>query len=227
MQSAADTDMVANKVKNFVKCGKKIVGAGLNYRSAIAALKVPPPKEPLIFLKPTTSYIVEDQCIQIPDACLEIVHEAELGVVIGKKGRRIKEEDVYDHVGGYCLALDMTDIGLLGKAKNCGWPWTLAKGWDTSCPVSRFICKEELPDPENVRLTSKLNCKLVQDASTCDMYFSIPKLISYISEYMTLEPCDLILTGTPCGSATVKPGDLIEANLGDIVRMEFEVVEEC
>ena len=102
-----------------------------------------------------------------------------------------------DYVGGYALALDMTARDIQDQAKKLGWPWTFAKGFDTALPISKFIPKEEIPDPDNVHLWLKLDGELKQDGNTQDLIFKIPHLISYISQNMTLEEGDLILTGQP------------------------------
>lgn len=160
---------------------------------------------------------------QIPPGCDQLHHEVELGVVIGKKGVSISESNAMDHVGGYALALDMTARDIQNKAKKLGWPWTLAKGFDTALPVSEFIPKVEIPDPENVHLWLKVDGELKQDGNTQDLIFKIPHLISYISQKMTLEVGDLILTGTPEGVSPVKPGQTIVCGLADKIEMTFPV----
>lgn len=160
---------------------------------------------------------------QLPKNTPEIHHEVELGVVIGTRGSCIKESDALSYIGGYTLALDMTDRIAQGKAKKAGLPWSVAKGFDTACPVSAFIPKEKIADPQNVDLWLKVNGDVRQKANTSEMIFTIPFLISWISEHFTLEPGDLILTGTPSGVGPVKAGDRIECGLGDIVTMSFSV----
>lgn len=162
--------------------------------------------------------------LQLPKGAAEIHHEVELGIVIGKTGSEIPESQAMDYVGGYALALDMTDRGAQDKAKAAGLPWCTAKGFDTACPVSAFIPKEKIPNPQSVDLWLKVNGESKQKASTKDMLFTIPHLISWISNHFTLEPGDLILTGTPSGVGPVKAGDKIECGLGDIVKMSFTVV---
>lgn len=147
----------------------------------------------------------------------------ELGIVIGKPGSAIQEKDAANYIGGYVLALDMTARDFQDEAKKKGQPWSLAKGFDTSCPVSNLIDKEKISNPENVRLWLKVNDALKQDGTTSDMIFSIPYLISYISRYFKLEEGDVILTGTPEGVGPVGDGDTIEAGLGDVVSMRFKV----
>lgn len=117
----------------------------------------------------------------------------------------------------------MTARDFQEEAKKKGQPWSLAKGFDTSCPVSKLIDKEKISNPENVRLWLKVNDALKQDGTTSDMIFSIPYLISYISRYFKLEEGDVILTGTPEGVGPVGDGDTIEAGLGDVISMRFKV----
>lgn len=130
-----------------------------------------------------------------------------------------------DHVGGYVLALDMTARDFQNEAKKKGLPWLLAKGFDTSCPVSEFIPKDKLPDPDNVRLWLKTDNVMKQDGNTKDMIFSIPFLISYISKIVTLEEGDLILTGTPAGVSAVSSGQQITAGLNASIQMSFTITE--
>ena len=128
-----------------------------------------------------------------------------------------------NYVGGYTLALDMTDRAKQTWLKKRGLPWSLAKGFDTSCPVSDFIPKEKIGNPQDVQLWLKVNGTTKQDGNTNNMIFSIPTLISQISQVFTLEPGDVILTGTPAGVGPVQPGDVIEAGLGDVIKIKFPV----
>ena len=128
-----------------------------------------------------------------------------------------------NHIAGYILALDMTARDFQEEAKNKGQPWSLAKGFDTSCPVSDFIEKDRLKDPANSNLWLKVNGDMKQNGTTSDMIFNIPYLISYISRYFRLEEGDVILTGTPEGVGPVGNGDMIEAGLGDLVSFQFKV----
>ncbi|XP_066991662.1 oxaloacetate tautomerase fahd-1, mitochondrial [Anabrus simplex] len=207
---------------NFHLTGKKIIGAILNYKAGFAQ-NATVPKQPIVFLKASSSYITEGQCIELPPGSTAIHEEVELGVIIGKKGKNISESQALEYVGGYCLALDMTDMKTINEAKSSGFPWTVGKCFDTSCPVSRLVSCKELPDPGKANLWCRVNGELVQNACTDDLLFSVPALISYLSSSMTLEPGDLILTGCPPGSTAVSDGDIIQAGLGDILTMEFPV----
>jgi len=181
----------------------------------------------VLFLKPPSSLVTHGQPILLPSAAAaDTHHEVELALVIGKGGCDISESDAMEHIGGYALAIDLTARNLQTQAKNKGLPWTVAKGYDTFCPISLFIEKEEIPKPEDTTLWLKVDNQLRQQGSTKDMVFSIPFLVSHISTIMTLEEGDLILTGTPSGVGPVKPGQLVTAGIeGVSIAMSFPVQE--
>jgi len=131
------------------------------------------------------------------------------------------------HVGGYVLALDMTDRDKQASLKAKGLPWALAKSFDCSCPVSSFIPKELVKDPHSLDLWLRVNGELRQKGSTQDMIYRIPYLISFLSAYFTLEPGDLILTGTPSGVGPVRHGDTITAGIDGHVQIEFKVQSDA
>ncbi|KAI8793712.1 acylpyruvase FAHD1, mitochondrial-like [Biomphalaria glabrata] len=212
-----------SKLSQFRTFGKKIVCVGRNYREHAAELGNPVPSKPILFLKPTSAYISEGQAIKIPQGCNDLNHEVELGVVIGSKAIQVAPEEALNYVGGYALGLDMTARDWQSEAKKQGHPWSLAKGFDTSCPVSAFIEKEKIPDPNNIDLWLKVNGETKQAGNTKDMIFSVEYLVSYASQYFTLEPGDLLLTGTPSGVSKLKPGDIIQAGLGNLISMQFKV----
>ena len=224
------SDFFGIVLHHFALTGKKIVGVDTNYKKLIKANNLIRPENPPVYLKTTSSYVIEGHSIEINPKG-NVRQQVSLGVVIGgldqiilgRKMKNIPEEKVNDFIGGYCIALDMTDIGLMKSCLETGLTCALAKSFDTSCPISRFIRKEELPDPSDVRIWAKVNGNITQDSSTSDMLFSISNVISFISKYMTLEPSDLILTGSPAGGVPVKPGDLIECGLGNNLSMKFPV----
>lgn len=215
--------MAAFLGNKLVQMGTKIVAVGRNYAAHAKELGGAIPKEPLIFLKPTSSYVREGSPIEIPSSCTFLDHEVELGVVIGKKGRDISEDQAMDHLSGYALALDMTARELQAIAKKEGLPWTLAKGYDTFTPIGNFIVKKKVPDYTDLELWLEVDGQLKQKGSTKDMIFSIPHLISHISSIMTLNDGDVILTGTPSGVGPVKPGQRITAGITGLVEMSFDV----
>lgn len=203
-------------IRNFTEVGTKVVAAALNYPSPAALSR----KSPVIFLKPTSSYIKEGEKIRIPPGHNRVHYEVELGCVIGLRGKDIPIEEALDYICGYTLGLDMTIFDRIDMTKNI--PWGIAKGFDTSCPVSRFIEKHELPNPENAALWLKINQKMVHESNTKDMVFKIPDLISYVSKFMTLEEGDLLLTGA-AGAGPVYDGDVITCGLDEVVQMSFDV----
>ncbi|XP_017074579.1 acylpyruvase FAHD1, mitochondrial [Drosophila eugracilis] len=211
---------------NFLNEGKKIVGVALNYMDVVKARNVPVPSEPLVFLKPTTSYLQEGQPIILPKVFTKVAYEVELGVVIGKPCKNVSKADAMKYVAGYCLALDLTAQCNLGAARAAGHPWTLGKGFDTSTPVSKFIPLDQVKDPHNLPLWLTVNKDVKQKGCTADLIFKVPDIISYVSKYMTLEPNDLILTGTPNGSDAFKAGDVIECGMGDLAKLTFQVCAE-
>lgn len=176
-----------------------------------------------MFLKPPTAYVREGSPILVPLYTTNLHHEVELGVVIGKGGTAIPQSAAMEHVAGYALCLDMTARDIQDECKSKGLPWTMAKAFNTSCPISEFIPKERIPDPGKVNLWLKVNDQLRQSGCTSHMIFSVPYLISYISDFITLEEGDLILTGTPKGVSAVQEHDELQAGIEDIVTMRFTV----
>lgn len=212
-------------LERFVETGKKVIGAGLNYRSFAAKEGLTPPPEPVIFLKATSSYVKAGQPMQVSPSD-QVNAEVELGIVIGRRCARVGEGEAMDCVGGYCLALDMTNVTLLNKLRASSGPWALAKAFDSACPVSEFVHKDKLPTPQNTRIWMKVNGELKQDECTSDMIFPIVHLVSYVSHFMTLEPGDVILTGTPAGPCPLRPGDVVECGLDSVhcaLQLKFPV----
>jgi len=139
----------------------------------------------------------------------------ELGVVIGKSGRDISEDQADSYVAGYALAIDMTARNVQDQVKKKGLPWSAAKGFDTFTPISPFIPKDAIRDPHDTNLWLKVNGDLKQNGNTSDMMFRIPQLIKHVSSIMTLHEGDLILTGTPSGVGPIVEGDKITAGLAN------------
>ncbi|KAI6652301.1 Acylpyruvase FAHD1, mitochondrial-like [Oopsacas minuta] len=213
-------------VSKFVSLGRKIIGVGRNYKAHAAEMGYSHPTDPVLFLKPTSSYVTQGNPIIYPKLCSNLHHEVELGIVIGRKGKNIPIHDALSFIGGYVLAIDMTARDLQSAAKTKGNPWSIAKGMDTFCPVSPVLSVAVIPEPQNTAIWLKVNDKLVQNGCTKDMIFPIPDIISYVSARFTLEEHDVILTGTPEGVGPVEIGQKITAGIGDTFEMGFEVVEE-
>ncbi|XP_044479982.1 probable acylpyruvase FAHD1, mitochondrial [Mangifera indica] len=212
-------------VQKLLEVGTKIVAVGRNYTAHAKELGNAVPKEPVLFLKPTSSYLENGGTIEVPHPLESLHHEVELAVVIGKKARDVPEATAMDYVGGYALALDMTAREIQSAAKSAGLPWTVAKGQDTFTPISAVLPKSALPDPDNVELWLKVDGEVRQKGSTKDMIFKIPYLISHISSIMTLLEGDVILTGTPPGVGPVKAGQKITAGITGLLDVHFDVAK--
>lgn len=193
----------------------KIICIGRNYAEHAKEHQVEVPKVPLIFLKPPSSIIHLGEPIRLPSQSQQVEHEAELVVVIGKRGRDILTEDARDYIYGYTIGNDVTARDL---QKSDG-QWTRAKGFDTFCPFGPWI--DTGLDVSDVVITCRVNGQPRQMASTRDMVFNVNVLISFISSVMTLEPGDLIFTGTPSGVGPLQAGDSVEVEiegLGSLVN---------
>jgi 2-keto-4-pentenoate hydratase/2-oxohepta-3-ene-1,7-dioic acid hydratase in catechol pathway len=188
----------------------KVIALGLNYATHAAEMKVDPPAEPLIFLKPPTTVIGPNQPIVYPAMSQQVDYECELAVVIGRTARHVAEASALDYVLGYTCANDVTARDLQKKDGQ----WTRAKSFDTFCPLGPWI-KTDL-DPGDLRIETRVNGGVRQSSRTSDLIFGVPKLISFISHVMTLLPGDVILTGTPSGIGPVQPGDVVEVEIEGI-----------
>jgi len=210
--------------------GKTIIAIGRNYAEHAVELGNKVPSQPFYFLKPTASYVSSPGKIEIPKGVLAH-HEIELAVVIGKGGREIRPDNALEHVAGYALAIDMTARNMQEEVKKRGLPWSAAKGFDTFTPISSFISKEKVQNPQDLNIWLKINGTTKQQGNTKDMIFPIPKLIEHVSSIMTLQENDVILTGTPSGVGPVQPGDHVTAGLSnpgqeaELATLEFSAEE--
>ncbi|KAK3189388.1 hypothetical protein Dsin_028949 [Dipteronia sinensis] len=216
----------SNGIQKLIEVGTKIVAVGRNYAAHAKELGNAVPKEPVLFLKPTSSYLENGGTIEVPHPLDSLHHEVELAVVIGQKARDVPETTAMDYfliVSGYALALDMTAREIQASAKSAGLPWTVAKGQDTFTPISSVLPKSAVPDPDNLELWLKVDGEIRQKGSTKDTIFKIPYLISHISSIMTLFEGDVILTGTPQGVGPVKVGEKITAGITGLLDVNFDV----
>ena len=201
----------------------KIICLARTYKKHAKEMDAYVTKKPLLFLKPASSVIFNHEEIVIPNISKSVHHEVELGIVIGKKAKNIDKKDAMKHVYGYLLGLDITARDIQSEAKKNGWPWGIAKGFDTFAPISKIVLKERVKDPQNLDIWLKVNDEIRQKSNTKNMVLSIEEIIEFISDIMTLEPGDLILTGTPEGVSEIKKKDVIKAGLGDIINLEVKV----
>ncbi len=198
----------------------KIIAIGRNYPEHAKEHEVEIPEVPMIFLKPPSAVIGPGSSIILPPQSAQVEHESELGVVISRSGRWIKQEEVKDHILGYTIVNDVTARDLQRRDGQ----WSRAKGFDTFCPVGPWI-ETEL-DPSDILITCRVNNEIRQLSSTREMVFSISQLIIYISSVMTLEPGDLIITGTPAGVGTLNDGDVVEIEIEGIGKLINSVQNE-
>lgn len=198
--------------------GSKILAIGRNYAAHAAEHGGTVPEEPLVFLKPPSSLLDPDAAIELLPEMRRVEHEAELVVVIGRRGRFIAEADALRYVFGYTCGNDVSERIYQRKDGQ----WTRAKGFDTFCPLGPWIATAL--DSENVRVQCRVNGEVRQSASTRDMVYRVPRLIAHISRIMTLEPGDIILTGTPEGVSPIQPGDRVEVEIEGIGVLANPVV---
>jgi 2-keto-4-pentenoate hydratase/2-oxohepta-3-ene-1,7-dioic acid hydratase in catechol pathway len=196
----------------------KIVAVGRNYAAHARELGHDLPAQPLIFLKPPSSMVQHGDAVVYPPQTQNLHHEAELAVVIGRHCRKVAEAEALHYVRGYTCANDVTARDLQEQDDQ----WTRAKGFDTFCPLGPTLAADL--DPGHLRVRMRVNGGTRQDASTRDMIFPVATLVSYISGIMTLEPDDVILTGTPPGVGAVQRGDLMEVEVEGIGILANRVV---
>lgn len=204
----------------------KIIAIGRNYSAHIKELKHETPDEPLFFSKAPSSLLPHEGEIVIPGWIEDRVdHEAELAVVIGKQARNISAEETGEYIAGYSILNDITARTMQKTDIESGNPWYRSKSIDTFCPMGPFLVPADgIKNPQKLQITLKVNNDIRQDASTELMIFPIPELISHISRYMTLEPADVIATGTPAGVSPVENGDVIEITISEIGTLRNTIV---
>ncbi len=195
----------------------KIVCVARNYIAHAQEHGAEVPEVPLLFLKPPSAVIGPGQAIVLPPQSDQVEHEAELAVVIGRRARDVTPEEAAGHILGYTVANDVTARDLQQRDGQ----WTRAKGFDTFCPLGPWI--ETSADPSDLRIVCRVNGVIRQMASTQDMVFAVPQLVAYISGVMTLEPGDVVLTGTPEGVGRLVEGDTIEIEIQEIGLLRNEV----
>ncbi len=188
----------------------KIVCIGRNYAAHARELGNEVPAEPLIFLKPPSALLPPGAAIVVPHQSKRVEHEAEIGVVIGARARDVSEQDALSYVAGYICVNDVTARDL----QKTDGQWTRAKGFDTFCPIGPTVMTGL--DYRDLEVICRVNGTVRQHGHARDMMFSIPRLVSYVSGIMTLEPGDVIATGTPEGVGPLVPGDMVEVEIPGI-----------
>ncbi len=198
----------------------KIVCVGRNYLEHARELGNEVPERPLLFLKPPSALIGDGEAIVLPPESSRVEHEGEIAVVIGARALGVPREEAMRYVSGYAPLNDVTARDL---QKSDG-QWTRAKGFDTFCPLGPIVSADGI-DPRNLEVSCRVNGELRQHGRAADMAFDIPMLIAYISSIMTLEPGDVIATGTPAGVGPLHPGDVVEVEIPGVGTLRNPVVE--
>jgi 2-keto-4-pentenoate hydratase/2-oxohepta-3-ene-1,7-dioic acid hydratase in catechol pathway len=201
----------------------KIVCVGRNYRAHVKELGHEMPAEPLIFLKPPSALLASGGVVKMPAISRRVDYEGELALVIGRRVQRLKEEEWRSALRGFTLANDVTARDLQDKDGQ----WTRAKGFDTFCPVGPLV-SGELDIEAGATIETRVNGELRQHSSTLDFIFPIPRLLAFITQAMTLEAGDIVLTGTPSGVGPLKAGDVVEIAIDGlgVLRNEFQPESE-
>jgi 2-keto-4-pentenoate hydratase/2-oxohepta-3-ene-1,7-dioic acid hydratase in catechol pathway len=211
----------------MIETPQKIVCVGLNYRDHADEQGVALPERPLLFAKWPNTLIASGEAIRIPAISKHVDYEAELGVVIGQRASRVSVDDALAHVRGYVVANDVSGRDL----QFADGQWVRGKSLDTFLPVGELVPASEVPDPQSLGIRAILNGEVMQDSNTANMVFGVAEVIAFISQGITLEPGDLILTGTPAGVGAfrepkvwMQPGDEITIEIDGIGSITNPVV---
>ena len=207
----------------------KIICLGLNYRDHAEEAHVPMPELPLLFSKPSTAIVGPEDFVVYPKISTQVDYEVELAAIIGKRGKNVAESDAFNHIAGYTVFNDISarDIQFADKQ------WFRGKGFDTFAPTGPcLVLLEQVSDPHNLKMELRVNGEVRQRSTTANMIFKIPQLVAFISNVMTLQPGDIIATGTPAGvgfyakpeKRLLKPGDLMEAEIEGIGVLRNRIV---
>jgi acylpyruvate hydrolase len=199
----------------------KIICVARNYSEHIRELNNKDSDVPIFFCKPDTSIIKNNRPFFIPDFSDEVHHEVELVLQICRLGKSIPAKYAHRYYDKIGIGIDFTARDLQRECKAKGLPWEIAKGFEGSAPISRFLAKSEFPDLNNIDFRLEINGHVVQKGNSRDMIFSVDEIIEYVSRFFTLRTGDLIFTGTPVGVGPVKPGDRLQAFINEEKMMDF------
>ncbi|MCG8491824.1 MAG: fumarylacetoacetate hydrolase family protein [Sneathiellales bacterium] len=202
----------------------KLICIGLNYSDHAEETGMPIPEEPIVFMKATTSICGPNDDIEIPRNSVKTDWEVELGVVIGKRAKYVSEADALDHVAGYCAVNDVSEREFQAER---GGQWVKGKSHDTFAPIGPWlVTRDEISDPQNVNLWLDIDGKRFQNGNTDKMIFGVAEVISYLSNFMTLEPGDIISTGTPPGVGMGQKPEPVYLKVGQSVKLGVEGLGE-
>ncbi|WP_207424790.1 fumarylacetoacetate hydrolase family protein [Desertivirga brevis] len=201
----------------------KIIAVGRNYIEHAKELNNPVPSKPVIFMKPDTAVLKDNKPFYHPDFSNDIHYEIEIVLKVAKEGKHISEKFAANYFEEIGLGIDFTARDIQQQHKEKGLPWELAKSFDNSAPISRFIPKSEFSDLYNINFRLDINNNTVQKGNTKDTIFSFEKLIVFVSQFITLKKGDLIFTGTPHGVGKINIGDRLEGYIEDEKLLDFEI----
>ncbi len=195
----------------------------MNYSKHIKELGNNIPDKPVYFMKPDSALVIRNRPFFYPDFSSNVHHEIEIVLKINRLGKSISPDFARRYFSEIALGVDFTARDIQSECRKKGLPWEIAKGFDYSAPISRFIPVTEFEDIHNIDFRLDINGKNVQSGNTADMIFSFEKIIAYVSRFMTLKTGDLIFTGTPEGVGPVNKGDRLEGFIGERKMMDFGV----
>lgn len=201
----------------------KIICIGRNYADHAREMNNPLPEEPVFFLKPDTALVQNNKPFFYPGFSSEVHHEVEIVIKINRSGRNIDQKYAYRYYDEVGVGIDFTARDLQDQCKKKGLPWEIAKAFDNSAPLGGFVPKKDIAVPDDISVRLDINGKTVQKGSSKDMIFSFDRIISYVSQFITLKTGDLIFTGTPAGVGPVKIGDRLQAFLNEKMLLDFYV----
>lgn len=202
----------------------KIVCIGWNYRSHVKELESELPREPTVFLKPPSCLIRDGDDIVIPAGITNVQHEVELAVVFGRRCKDVPEDEALSSISHVAVFNDVSARDMQTEARRTGNTWDLSKGMDTFGPMSEPVPIGDI-DVQDLDLTLTVNGEVRQSGNTGNMIFTVPKLIAYVTRFMTMEPGDVLITGTPEGVSEIRPGDTVVAEILGVGRLENRVVK--
>jgi 2-keto-4-pentenoate hydratase/2-oxohepta-3-ene-1,7-dioic acid hydratase in catechol pathway len=230
-EKAADYAAASAKMLPPIPDPPKIICLGLNYKDHAKESGAPIPKDPVLFSKYATALIGHGEPIVLPAVSKEVDYEAELVIVVGKRGRHIDAANALSYVAGYTIGHDVSARDW--QLKKDGKQWMVGKTFDTFAPTGPvLVTTDEIPNPHNLAIRFRLNGEVMQDSNTSEMIFPIASVLAYLSQVFTLEPADLIFTGTPAGVGFVrkppvflKPGDVAEVEIEQLGVLRNPVVQ--
>ena len=203
----------------------RIFALGLNYAAHAAEAGRKRPKEPIVFVKASTAVVGPEESVCCYQGVGRIDHEVELAVIIGRAGRRIPRSRAAEHIAGYTILNDVTARDIQKRDQEASNPWFRSKSFDTFAPMGPCITlPDEIQEPCELDISLRVNGETRQSSNTRDLIFKVPDLIHWLSRYITLEPGDVISTGTPSGISAIKPGDVMEAEIERIGVLRNPVV---